>query len=672
MAHSVAFVSSLGEVYDTITDTFDRTETDEWGDDYTCEGGAAANFDVAAGVGTIALTTTNVTRRAFRNDVDQVDSDATIVFDVPAVATGATYTVGLMPRYIDVSNYLRIDARYQTDGNVILRVMEQVAGSATNITSTSTIDSYTAGSDWNLRVQAQGNRMRAKLWEVGDTEPAAWHAQSVLTSDALAAASGSHGVRCIAETGNTNAGLIISVTSYTIASPTQVRLDLNDGATWRLLDSGTELPPPPLKRAVASTLMLDGARIAAAAYDNRTIRLRLNLTTASENASATALQSLFRELDRPFNILRWLPDGATHPVHFRTFRTSAEAVREVLPSGGLRELEVELAAEPFGYGLKRTLATSTVTNDPASSCYFDVVAADVIGDVETPAILAFAYADVEDNGPTAVAVRRRGTPSLVPFVLQAETMTGGTDTTIQANDAVMSGSSQNYMECDFGTVASTMTTRLTSATWPTAAGEDNRGVYRVFLRCRKSVSGDTINVQLGWSFGVGSGENREVRLPSTTNRRWIDLGTVQIPFAADPVYDGLSGVELPARGGVFTVSAQRTAGSGDLDFDCLVFVPACDRFALVSWPSSTGPTYAVVDGTTETVYHLGGDAGIYPREAGGVAGMFPYLTPNQDQRMFVLLNAGGQISAVSDDITSTVDITTSYYPRYLYVRPAAS
>lgn len=461
-----------------------------------------------------------------------------------------------------------------------------------------------------------------------------------------------------------------------IATSPTTRLNLNDGSTWTLLDAGTEFSPPPLKRAVASTLLTDGARIPAAAYDNRVLQLRLNLTAASEDASATAVQNLFRELDRPFNFLKFQPNAATNPVYFRTFRTSASAVREVLPSGGLREFEVDILAEPFAYGPERALTLATVNNDPAAGsngCYFDVDSADLLGDVETPAILKFAYADVEDMGPTAIAVRRRGTPSSAPFVLQAESMTLGTDTTLPGNDSVMSGSGSNYARCSFATVASTMTVRLTSSTFPSSASVDARGIYRVFLRYRKGTAGNDINVQLGWSFGSTSATNREVALAAnTTNRRWADLGTVQIPAGADPHYDGMSGVELPARGGVFTVAAQRTSGSGNVDFDVLLFMPADDRFCLVSWPTSSGPTYAVVDGTTETVYNLGGSDEVYPREMSALAGMFPYFTPNQDNRVCVLLNAGGNAATASDDKAATPDVTASYYPRYLYVRPAAT
>jgi hypothetical protein len=677
VAHSVAFVNSIGATFTTITDAFARTAASSWGSTdtgqaWTCEGGSAADFSVSSGTGRVSVATTNVTRRCILAGISVLDSDATMTITIPEVATGATESVGWMPRYTDSSNYIRVDARFNTDSNVTIRLVEQVAGVANTLGTSSNITAYTNGSSWKLRYRLVGQVLTAKLWDAGGSEPDDWDITGLVTDPAVSVAA-AIGTRTIFESGNSNGTETVQFDNVSISSPTQTRLDLNDGTTWTLLDSGTTFPPPSLKRAVVQTLMTDGARIPAAAYDNRILNLRLRVTTGSEDASATALQNLFRELDRPFNILKWHPTSATNPVFFRTFRTSADEVREVLPSGAVREVDVSLLAEPFAYGLKRTLTTSTVTNDPASSCYVDIDSTNIVGDVETPLILSFDYSGVDDDGPTAISVRRRGTPSLAPFVLQAEAMTGGTDTSIQANDAVMSGSGQNYMRCTFATVAGTMTTRLTSSTFPTLPSTDNRGTYRVFLRYRKGTAGNDINVQLGWSFGSTSATNREVALAAnTTNRRWADLGTVQIPFGADPVYDGLSGVELPARGGVFTVAAQRTSGSGNVDFDALVFMPACDRFALVSWPTSSGPTLAVVDGVAEAVYNLGVDGAVYPREMSALAGMFPYLTPNQDNRICILLNAGGNAATASDDITATFEVTPSYYPRYLYVRPAST
>lgn len=158
-----------------------------------------------------------------------------------------------------------------------------------------------------------------------------------------------------------------------IAAPPTVRLNLNNESPWAV--TGVDFSPPPLKQAWASTLLTDGERLTAAAYGNRRLRLSLELIASSQDASATAMQALWRELNRPSNLLRYQPDGATSPVFFRTIRSADNQVREY-PGGGpssLRTVEVEIDAEPFALGLKETLPTVTVYNDPTEGT--DVVAA---------------------------------------------------------------------------------------------------------------------------------------------------------------------------------------------------------------------------------------------------------------------------------------------------------
>jgi hypothetical protein len=139
------------------------------------------------------------------------------------------------------------------------------------------------------------------------------------------------------------------------------------------------------------------------------------------------------------------------------------------------------------------------------------------------------------------------------------------------------------------------------------------------------------------------------------------MGNVQIPVGADPVTLGPSGEEIPARGTIFTIAAQRLSGSGNVDFDVLVFVPSCDRPGMVYWPTSVGPNSTYVDGTAGLVYNLDVAGAIYAREAIPVAGQFPWLRPEQDHRIVMLLNGGG---LVSDDKTSTFDAGVQYFPRY--------
>ncbi|RAN92664.1 hypothetical protein GAR05_06156 [Micromonospora saelicesensis] len=148
------------------------------------------------------------------------------------------------------------------------------------------------------------------------------------------------------------------------ASPT-VRLNLNNEAPWAT--TAVDTSPPPLKQAWSGTLLADGERLSAAAYGNRQLRLSLELIAGSQDDSAAALQALWRELDRPSNLLMYQPEGATNPVFFRTLRSMDNSVQDYPGTGtaSLRTVEVEIAAEPFAYGLKETLPQVTVYADPA-------------------------------------------------------------------------------------------------------------------------------------------------------------------------------------------------------------------------------------------------------------------------------------------------------------------
>jgi len=233
------------------------------------------------------------------------------------------------------------------------------------------------------------------------------------------------------------------------ASPT-VRLDLNDNVTWGVTYD-SDFSPPSLKSSWAGTLLADGELLTAAAYANRTINLTLEVKVSTVDAVAEQLQKLWRELNRPTNFLMWQPTGMTHPVFFRTFRSSDTSVTDYPGAGTFRVVEVSVEAEPFAYGLKEALSTVTITNDPAADTngmYFDVPSPK--GDVETPLYLAIDGSVI--NPPTEgapqslIAVRRRGTPADGPFVLQAEAMTlaansaGGSDSAIAPGTGRMSGS----------------------------------------------------------------------------------------------------------------------------------------------------------------------------------------------------------------------------------------
>lgn len=453
------------------------------------------------------------------------------------------------------------------------------------------------------------------------------------------------------------------------AAPT-VRLDLNNESPWATKTEGTDLSPPPLRQAWAGTLLTDGEQLTAAAYDNRQLRLKLELIASSVDNVAASLQALWRELNRPANILRWQPTGASFPVHFKTFRSADNAVVDYPGPGLLRTVDVRIAAEPFAYGLRQTLSQVTVSSNPAAGsngCYFDVTG--VKGDVETPLHLSL------DDGFTVLrqpmfAVRRRGTPSAMPFVLQAESMTLGTDAALGAsNDAALSGSGQNYVRISYATNAS-MQNRVSSTSWPSTPSVDVRGTYRVLARIRRNTGTDTHYLRL--SYGNSSspiyGDIVSTPSASITDPIWVDLGLVPYPTGQDPVTD-MSAAEIPVGGQYLAVQTQRVSGAGTLDLDCLLFVPADDRLLIATLNPDAGAVAQVIDSARTMAYGVGASGEIRPTIPAQIAGGAPMVSPGVTNRIAMINILQG---TPGDTITTTRKVTPSYWPRYLHIAAAGS
>lgn len=461
-----------------------------------------------------------------------------------------------------------------------------------------------------------------------------------------------------------------------IASSPTTRLDLNTGSVWTTL-STSRFDPPPIRRALVESMLADGATPAANAYGNRVITLVLDLPKSyTEDQAAAQLQTLMRELDRPNNTLRveW---GTNTATFFRTFRTPAEQL-DFDPVH--KQVTVPILAEPFGYGVEETLAPVTVNNNPAAGSngmFLDITSPK--GDVETPLYLTVGGTiGVTGRLQSGISVRRRGTPSSTPFFLQAEAMTQGTNTTTQANSASFSGSGNNYSRCTFGTAS--MQTRLSIAAFPTSPSVNARGTYRVFARVRQNTAADVIDVRLLWGSVTTQVTNSTVRLPVDTGPsaptiKYVDLGLVQMPVGYDPVYDGLSGVELSVEGLYLAFQAQRVSGTGTLDIDLLLFMPADDRLMFVKWPevqNSPSDVFVAVGGSRPAVYCLNASGQLVSTQSVEIVGGGPMITPGVTNRIFYArdLGTGTALTGAGDSITATTTVTASYFPRYL--RPATT
>lgn len=363
-------------------------------------------------------------------------------------------------------------------------------------------------------------------------------------------------------------------------------------------------------------------------------------------------------------------------MFFRTLRSSLSRV-EWEPT--LKRATVTLLAEPFAYGLQEVIADATVNNDPAAGSngmYFDV--ASPKGDVETPLFLGFrstgstgSATDTVNAVTGALGLNRKADVTAAPFVLQCESMTQSTNTTVQPNDAAMSGAGSNFSRCTFGTASAT---RLQASSFPASGLASVRGTYRAFLRVRKSVSGDTIQVRIASGSSEIAFTGDYVTIPSGTVPQWVDLGLIAWPGGVDPVEDGLSGTPLAVNGWpAINIDANRVSGSGNLDFDCLLFVPADDRFVMITWPmyAHTGTKF-IVDSNKAIAYGVANSGAVVTATAPILNGRPPMLTPGQTNRLVWIRNAPPTVRAGGDDLTLTTVISPYYWPRYLYVRPVTT
>lgn len=142
-----------------------------------------------------------------------------------------------------------------------------------------------------------------------------------------------------------------------------VRLDLNSGGL-RIGASGIDLSPPPMRRAIAATMITHGDLISAAVFGNRTVKLPIQLVGADSADEAAALvQPLSRELFRPRNFLRVAL--GTQPYYFRTYTAGDygwQMIRLLTETGACL---LEIPAEPFALGERVDLGAQTVYADPA-------------------------------------------------------------------------------------------------------------------------------------------------------------------------------------------------------------------------------------------------------------------------------------------------------------------
>jgi len=208
------------------TDTFTRTVTNglgnaDLGGPWTS---VAATSSVSGGLGRIRMPTAGSGSSALLGSVSQANTDMVMSIATDKPVTGGALFVSVRGRnVVGVGDY-RGKVRFKTDGGIGLSLVRQSAsGTETVIQSEVTIAglTYAVGDRLNVRVQVTGTSpttIRAKVWKVGTTEPAAWQ-RSVTDSTAGYQTAGSIGATVFLAGTSTAAPLVMTMDDLVAATP---------------------------------------------------------------------------------------------------------------------------------------------------------------------------------------------------------------------------------------------------------------------------------------------------------------------------------------------------------------------------------------------------------------------------------------------------------------------
>jgi len=187
-------------------DTFSRTSATTWsaadtGQTYVRNGGADADFAVAAGIGTASHGAVNTLKG---QAIDVGSGEQQIVIDVMLAvgsSLGAPITQWVCGRYSDANNYY--NAQLNLNGAVVTVVLaKRVAGVLTVLATSGTLDAAHAGSDWwRVKLDTLGSTIRTKAWKRTLAEPPAY--QLTVTDTSLNSGTQAAALSRL-ETGNTN------------------------------------------------------------------------------------------------------------------------------------------------------------------------------------------------------------------------------------------------------------------------------------------------------------------------------------------------------------------------------------------------------------------------------------------------------------------------------------
>lgn len=442
------------------------------------------------------------------------------------------------------------------------------------------------------------------------------------------------------------------------ASPT-ILFDLDNQSPFSVVE-GTQTPPPAKRFSQTSSSSRDGDNIAQSSYSDRvlTIILRVELNATAES-QVEGIQALGRLLDDEQWIM-WQHDTMIEPVFFRTRRGDMDVDDYMMVDRPKRTIRLTIPAEYAAYGLPVT-NTVTINNDPtAATNPMSYAFPDIQGDVKTELSLSAQH----DGDPLQQSLYNTAAgPSALLSPLNGGWENNGASAsgwtmTASASDATAIGGVTTTMVKASGTSASPFVLMKVLSVPP--------GEYRVIARVKSSAVGGTLT--------TGSVTRN---LYPTSKYFWYDFGVAR-PTGTFPR-------ATPAGIGTLTSQPMRFSftgaftGNGTISLNRVLLVPAgvdgdaLNRMLLTADGLNSGTTY--IDSLTQAAW-TGPTAFALLTVAGGAG--FPQVLPGYPNRLTIIPRMAPSKAYDpldnfdADDKTLTTVLTYSYYPRYLYTRPATS
>ncbi len=202
-----------------LVDAFGRTVSGGWDSPDTGPAysyvGTLANFNVAAGVGTISVPTTGTTRIVFdATTIATARQRGRVLFSLDAVPVGGFFDVSVILRAVDSANFYDFRAHISTAGAIQAGIFKTVAGTSSQLVQSSALSGLTLapGTQFWVEGKADGTTLSCTIWASGTAKPAA----STSVTDSTYTAAGGAGVRAGTNSGSTSLPRIASFDSLRV------------------------------------------------------------------------------------------------------------------------------------------------------------------------------------------------------------------------------------------------------------------------------------------------------------------------------------------------------------------------------------------------------------------------------------------------------------------------